>query len=371
MSGDRLRIAITHPYSWPEVRRGAERIIVDMARSLSRLGHDVTVLTAGSTPADEMLDGYRLRRFRRRFGSRSRHERWFGAWVTPHLAVGRYDVVHAMMPFDGVAAMRTRRIGGHVVVYDEMGNPSDELLHGRFDERPRRRLISGVDVYACMSPFSQSFLQRDFGRNGVLIPGGVRTENAVSAERSPHPTVLFSGALHRPEKNVALLLDAAAIVAETRPDVEVLLSGPGDPTPFVDAAPPAARSRTTVLPVGDADGQGERYARAWVTCLPTEWDSFGLVVIESLANGTPAVVGPIGGPTDTVNSHDRVGVAARELTPAALADALLGGLELAEEPDTASRCVDAAARYDWDTALAPFLVELYRDAIAGKPEVLG
>lgn len=366
-----LRIAITHPYSWPEVRRGAERIIVDMATSLSRLGHEVTVLSAGSTATNEMIDGYRLRRFRRRFGSRTKHERWFGARITPALLAGRYDVVHAMMPFDGSAALRTRRVAGHVVVYDEMGNPSNELLIGRFDERPRRRLIADVDVYGCMSPFSRAFLEGDFGRRGVLIPGGVRTERAVVSDRSPHPTILFSGALHRPEKNVALLLEATAIVAATRPDVEVLLSGPGDPGPFIDAAPEAARTRTTVLPVGDAEGQGERYASAWVTCLPTEWDSFGLVVIESLANGTPAVVGPIGGPTDTVTSHDRVGVAAAELTPPALAEALLSGLELAEDPETSGRCVAAAAEYDWDTAIAPLLVRLYRDAIDGNPEVRG
>mgnify|MGYP000241714072 FL=1 len=368
---DSLRIAITHPYSWPEVRRGAERIIVDMARSLSRLGHDVTVLSAGSASSDEMLDGYRLVRYRSPFESRTRRERWFGARVMPALIRGRYDVVHSMMPFDGAAAVRTRRLGGHVVLYDEMGNPSAELIDGRFDERPRRRLIRSVDVYACMSPFSQRFLVDDFGRRGVLIPGGVRVENARPGPRSPHPTILFSGALHRPEKNVALLLAATAIVAETRPDVEVLLSGPGDPSPFIDAAPDAARTRTTVLPVGEPDGQADRYASAWVTCLPTEWDSFGLVVIESLANGTPAVVGPIGGPTDTVTGHEGVGVAAAELTPESLAEALLAGLALAEDPSTAARCAAAGASYDWDTVLAPLLVDLYRRAMAGDPEVLG
>lgn len=368
---DRLKIAITHPYSWPEVRRGAERIIMDMATSLGRLGHAVTVLTAGSTSADEDRDGYRLRRFRAPFGSAGRRSRWFAARIVPSLIMGRYDVVLSMMPFDAAAAVRTRRLGGHRTVFYEMGNPSNDLMTGRFDERPRRLLIDRVDVYACMSPFSRSFLQRDFDRQGILIPGGVRMENAVATQRAERPTILFSGALDRPEKNVALLLDALAIVADARDDVELLLSGPGDTETLLAAAPEAARARTRVLDLGDPEGQGERYASAWVTCLPTEWDSFGLVVIESLANGTPAVVGPIGGPTDTVSAHDRVGVVASETTAPALADALLAGLDLAEDPDTAQRCRDAARTYDWDNALAPLIVDVFRGARRADPEVVG
>lgn len=368
---DRLRIAITHPYSWPEVRRGAERIIVDMATSLSRLGHDVTVFSAGSTAGDERIDGYRLKRYRSPFGSAGKRERWFAARIVPALVAGRFDVVLSMMPFDAAASVLTRRLGGHRSVFYEMGNPADELMTGRYDERPRRLLVERVDVYACMSPFSQAFLERDFGRRGVLVPGGVRMENAAPTRRAERPSILFSGALHRPEKNVAVLLEAVAIVAETRHDVELLLSGPGDTAPLLAAAPEAARRRTRVLPLGDPDGQSERYASAWVTCLPTEWDSFGLVVIESLANGTPAVVGPVGGPTDTVTSHDRVGVVATETSPQALAEALLEGLALAEEPDTAPRCVEAARTYDWDTALAPMIVDYFRRAMDGDPEVLG
>lgn len=368
---DPLKVAITHPYSWPEVRRGAERIVVDMATSLSRLGHDVTLLTAGSESADEVHDGYRLRRFKTSLTSSGKRERWFGARIVPALVIGRFDVVLSMMPFDAAAAVVTRRLGGQRAVFYEMGNPVDEKITGRFDERPRRLLIDKVDVYACMSPFSRSFLQRDFDRQGVLIPGGVRTENAVVVDRAEHPTILFSGALHRPEKNVALLLEALAIVSETRSDVELLLSGPGDTDELLTAAPAAARARTRVLPLGDPDAQGQRYGSAWVTCLPTEWDSFGLVVIESMANGTPAVVGPVGGPADTVGAHDRVGVVTRETTAPALAEALLAGIELAEDPETAQRCVDSARTYDWDTSLAPLIVDVFRGAIAGDPEVIG
>src|SRR3546814_2024440 len=74
------------------------------------------------------------------------------------------------------------------------------------------------------------------------------------------------------------------------------------------------------LPLGDPHGLADQYGAAWVTCLPTEWDSFGLVVIESLAAGTPVVVGPRGAPPETIARFDRVGVAAAELDARSLAD---------------------------------------------------
>lgn len=352
-----MRIAITHPYSWPEVRRGAERIIVEASRALAGRGHDVTVLSSGAVASCTSSHGVTTVRYRRRFADPFRHEAWFGWRVLPTLAGGRFDVVHSMMPADAVAAIRTAR-RGHRTVYQELGNPIREKIEGRRDRRLRERVIRDVDVYGCMSEFSRSFLREGYGREGAIIPGGVRLSEFTPRPRSPHPTILLSGAIDRPEKGLAELLAATALVAEERPDVQVLLSGPGDPAPIVAAAPAAAQERTVHLPIGDPDALSERYAAAWVTCLPTVWDSFGLVVIESLAAGTPAVVGPAGAPREVVGPG--TGVVATSLDPADLAEALLHGFALAEDPATAGTCREAAAAFDWDAAHAPLLEELYR-----------
>lgn len=353
-----MRIAITHPYCWPEVRRGAERMIVETARSLAARGHEVTVLTASTEPGTTSVDGYLVRRFRRRFDERFRHERWFGLRILPALLRGRFDVVHSLMPPDAVAAIRTRRCG-HRTVYEELGNPVRSAIEGRPDERARVRVIEDVDVYGCMSDFSRHFLEHDWGRDGVVIPGGVRTAEFGRRTRHPEPTVLFSGALDAPEKHVALLLEAVALVADVEPAIRLQLSGPGDTDALLAAAPAAARERAEVLPMGDPHDLADQYGAAWVTCLPTEWDSFGLVVIESWAAGTPVVVGPRGAPPETVGRFEGVGVAAGELGARSLADALLAGLDLARDPGCADRCLAAAAEFDWDGAIAPLLEQLY------------
>src|SRR5690606_41332151 len=98
--------------------------------------------------------------------------------------------------------------------------------------------------------------------------------------RAPEPTLLFSAALGEERKGLPTLLEALPLVAKEEPDVRLWLSGPGDPSPFLDAALPAAVERTSVLGPGESDRQHERYGAAWATCLPSTHDSFGMVLVE-------------------------------------------------------------------------------------------
>jgi phosphatidyl-myo-inositol alpha-mannosyltransferase len=353
-----VKVAITHPYSWPEVRRGAERIIVETARALAGRGHDVTIYTAGAAAETSHRDGYRIVKFRRRMSDPVRHERWFGLRLLPALARGRYDVVHSFMPPDTVAAIRTRRLGGHRTLYDEMGIPVKQWWPGNPHHRARLRIVRDVDVYACMSQHAVDALERTCGRNGVIVPGGVRLDDFAPANaREAVPTILFSGIIDEPRKGVADLLAALPGVVEHEPDVQLWLSGPGDGGTLLAAADPIARAHTTVLPVGDPDAQGERYGRAWVTVLPSVLDSFGLVVIESLACGTPVVVSNHSALPEHVT--EETGVLFEPHDAASLASALLRGMALARAGETAQRCRAFASRYDWDSAIAPLLESLY------------
>lgn len=362
-----MKVALTHPYSWPEVRRGAERIIRETARALAGRGHDVTILTAGSTPeATTEPDGYRVITHKRWLKQSWQHEQWFGLRLLADLARGGFDVTHSFMPRDAVACIRTAARAGHRTLYDEMGlpgwsmqgPPTDQLWAGFADRRARLRVARDIDVYGCMSRFALAALEEHCGRTGVLIPGGVRIGEFRPAEaREPDPTILYSGALDVPGKGIHVLLEALARVAEDEPDVQLWLSGPGDPAATLDAAPADARRRTTVLPLGAADEQSDRYGRAWVTSLPSWGDSFGMVTLESLASGTPIAVTDSAAPQEMVTPG--TGAVARAGDAASLAEALLHCLQLSRSPETAAACVERARPYDWDDGLAPLLERYY------------
>jgi phosphatidyl-myo-inositol alpha-mannosyltransferase len=358
-----MKLAITHPYSWPEVRRGAERITVETGRALAARGHEVTVFSAGESATKRRADGVTTVRYRRVFDNSLRHERWFGWRVLPDLVRGRFDAVHSLMPHDALAAIRARRLTGHVTVYEEMGNPYRWWWERLPDQRVRERVVRDIDVYACMSRYALRVLEEEWKRGGVVIPGGVRLDEfAPAIQRAPEPTILFSGAVAEPWKHLDTLLEAVALLAGREPGIRLVLSGPGDPAPLLAAAPLEARTRTTVLDLGAADQQAERYGNAWVTALPSEADSFGMALVESLACGTPIVVSDNGAPPELVTSD--TGAVARLGDAEALASALTTALDLARREETRERCRERASEFDWD-AIAPFLEKLYTRTITG------
>jgi phosphatidyl-myo-inositol alpha-mannosyltransferase len=355
-----VRVALTHPYSWPEVRRGAERIIHELSRALARRGHEVTVFTAGAAAGRTKAEGVTTVRFRRRFDAGARHERHFGLRLVAPLALGPFDAVHSLTPLDALASIRAARLRpGRRTVYTNLGIPLRGWWQGRYDGAAHDKVVAGIDAYGCMSRFALDALRNEYGRVGVLTPGGVNTREFEPAERrETKPTVLFSGAVAEPHKGLATLLAAVAIAGEQEPDLQLWISGPGDAQPLLDAAPEAARRRVTVLPLGEPGAQADRYGRAWATALPSKGDSFGMVLVESLACGTP-IVGSTHSALPELVDAGVTGALCEPEDPPSVARALLEAIRLARDPRTVEACRTAARRYDWDNGIAPDLEALY------------
>jgi phosphatidylinositol alpha-mannosyltransferase len=212
-----------------------------------------------------------------------------------------------------------------------------------------------------MSRAAADALASDYGHEAgvTVVPGGVDLAAfAPAARRAQRPTLLYSGALQEPRKGVAVLLAALPAIAAQEPDVQLWLSGPGDPATLLAGAPAAARERVRSLGVGEAGAQGERYGRAWVTCLPSRYDSFGLTLLESLACGTPIVASTHAAPQELVDEGITGELCAAE-DPASLARACLRALALARRPEIAATCRAAAEPFDWERGIAPRYERLY------------
>jgi alpha-1,6-mannosyltransferase len=147
---------------------------------------------------------------------------------------------------------------------------------------------------------------------------------------------------------------------DRHPDLQLWLSGQGDPAPMLAAATTRVRAGVTLLPLGDPQGLSARYATAWVTTLPSVGDSFGMTLIESLASGTPIVVADDGAPPQLVT--ETTGAIAVPNDPPSLAVALERGFALAQDPATVANCRAFALQFDWDASIAPLLETLYAGA---------
>ena len=359
-----MRIALTHAFCWPEVRRGAERFIPSLGAALVRRGHEVTHFSAAWDHGRSVEEGVKTVRLERRHENEYIHEADFGRRLTPRLALGRFHAVHSLGRRDALASVRAARLHPRRrTVFTDLGLP--DPAYWEQQEAPRealavQKVVDGIDVYSGMSRCAVGYLERNYGRkDGVVVPGGVELDSFLpAAERAANPVILFSGVITERRKGVPVLLEALPAIARAEPEVELWLSGPGDPAPFLEAAPAEARGRTRALGLGDAGAQHERYGRAWVTCLPSTFDSFGMALVESLACGTPLVTTNHSAPPELVD-EGVTGEICEPEDPASLAEACLRGFELARRRETVDACRTSAERFDWDRGIAPLVERLY------------
>jgi glycosyltransferase involved in cell wall biosynthesis len=362
-----LRVALVHPYTWPEVRRGGERYVEDLAVYLAGHGVDVEVVT-GSSDGGSVVhrpDGVTVRRVRHVLAHRL--ARWkvtavdtFGLPAWTALARRRYDVVHAMTPTGALAGRLARR----PTVFTIIGHPTEEqLAYRRYDRAVFAAAFRTATVAAALSRASADQVERLFGRPAEVLGPGVRAERFTPdlAPRRGPPRILFSASVSDRRKGLDVAMLAFSRVLARHPDARLWVSGEGDCTWALDALPDEERARVVAavdqLGTGSVDEVPARYRSASVTLLPSVEEAFGMVLVESLATGTPVVCTPSGGMPEIVAGAD-VGYVA-ERTPGALADALEHVLALAAQDGTPARCVAHSRHWEWEGSVGPAHLALY------------
>lgn len=356
-----MRVALLHPTYWPEVRRGSERLAHDLGAALAARGHEVTLITTHrARPRTAVEDGIRVVRGWRppRVGGLHTYEEH--VTTIPHalarLARGRFDLAHALYPTDGWAALRARRLGGPPYVLSIHGIVNRPYLVAR---RYRLEMLAvataGAGAVSVLSEAAREPFRRYLMRDPVVLPGGVdrREFEGDSGAREGAPTLLCPAALGDYRKRGPLLLAAFERLRRSRPDARLVLAGGRDPYLTTERVGSTAGVERVAL-----DGTGElaaAYGRAWVTVLPAVEEAFGLVLLESLAAGTPAVAARSGACPEIL-ADPRVGRLFEPDEEADLTRAMHEALELAGEPDTAAACRAAVAAWDWSR-----IVERYED----------
>lgn len=363
-----LRILLTHTYCWPEVRRGAERYIHELGAALVDAGHDVAIVATAPIASEGTVLDVPVRRLRRRQGPKKygefAAEVAFGREALARHVLDRIDVWHAFGTGDAATAafLSKMRLWPRVrSVYTDLGGPVRSYRELRPDHRLFQYAVRNLDAYLCLSEATRAVLESDYDRRGLVVGGGVDVVRFTPApSRRAVPTLLFMSAVDDPRKNLPLLLAAFDLVVATRPEVRLMLAGPGDASPALNVSTDRVRAATDVRGVGEVEDVAALYGAAWVTVLPSMREAFGLVLVESLASGTPIVaIANSGGPVEIVQPG--IGVLARDQTPEALANACLEALSLAAAGETTrNACRDeAVANYSWETAIVPRLEQIY------------
>jgi glycosyltransferase involved in cell wall biosynthesis len=168
------------------------------------------------------------------------------------------------------------------------GSCLDEALHITGAKERVRMLALGIselmatvvaDQTVCVSPGTR----RRMPWVRTVVPNGVdRRVFHPSDQKSAHPSILFVGTYRRRKRGSLLMRVFHDEVRRVIPDAELWMVS--------EDAPPA--TGVTVLGRVDELALADLYQKAWVFCLPSSYEGFGIPYAEALASGTPAVATP-------------------------------------------------------------------------------
>jgi phosphatidylinositol alpha-mannosyltransferase len=243
-----------------------------------------------------------------------------------------------------------------------MGIPQRDVIAAR---RLRLHAVARAsrdsDAVIALSHAAARALDRWLGvRASVIHPGVDLEQFAPGGARADVPTIVCAAATEDRRKRVGLLARAFRHVRRERPGARLLLARPRGARGMAEALR-AASDGVDFFDIPPT-GMAEIFRHAWVSALPSYNEAFGLVLIESLACGTPVVGARDGGVPEIVDRPE-VGRLFDGDDEQGVARALLEALELSTDRTTAKLCRERAQRFSTERCAADHL-ELYRDLLS-------
>jgi glycosyltransferase involved in cell wall biosynthesis len=305
-----VRVCIVYDCLYPHTVGGAERWYRNLSERLAVEGHEVTYLTLrqweqGTDPGIPgvrvVAVGPRMELYvggRRRIGPPV----VFGFGVLRHLLRHgrRYDVVHtASFPYFSLlaAGLVRRRFGFRLVVdWHELWSRvywRDYLgpIGGRVGWAVQKLCLRIPQRAFCFSRLYARRLREEGVRGSVTVLEGQFEGRAIDSPQPAEPVVVFAGR-HIPEKRPAALVPALALARERIPELRGEIFGDGPERQTVLELITGTGLEGVVEAPGFVDGDvvDSALGRALCLVLPSSREGYGLVVLEALSRGTPAVV---------------------------------------------------------------------------------
>ena len=354
-----LRIGIVSPYSLT-VPGGVQQQVLGLARSLRAKGHEVRVLgPCDGPPPDAFVTPLGNSLPTAVNGSIAPLAPDASAALRTIRALNdeAFDVVHVhepLVPGPSLTALLVK-MAPVVATFHSAG----ESAAYRTFSRQLKWVASRIDIRVAVSKDAVELAQRYIGGEYEVLFNGIELGDYLSPSTTPRENAIFFIGRHEERKGLSILLEA---LSKLPPDVRLWIASDGPQTAELKTRF-ASDSRIEWLGrISDAE-KISRMSRASVFCAPSlHGESFGVVLLEAMAAGTPVVASNLDGYRN-VATDDETALLVETGNVTGLASALARVLA---DPRLAARLTangrEHAQRFSMD-ALADRYIEMYERAL--------
>ncbi len=376
-----MRICLLSRFYYPLKTGGSEVFTFTLACLLAKRGHEVHVITQAQDKGESYQDEHGVFIHTVSFPTRSLPGFYVLACVAYFLKVAKLlkklkpGVVHAMQTnFNGTfGGFITKFLGMKFIIHDHGNFYILPNWHKRFFAK---RALKDASLVISPSRDLASSIEQFTGNKTMVIPNAIHPERYQGLERQEarqalslpknQPLLLFIGRLTE-LKRVDILISALALLAREHPDVKLVIVGGGTLETRLKEQVKMMGLEESVLFTGYVEEMKvPLYTSACdIFVLPSEVESFGIVLLEAMAAGRPCVASRVGGIPELIEDGVN-GLLVESGKPDELATAILRVLN---EPELAEKFgknnLEKVKGFSWDEIASRF-EEVYQKL--GKKE---
>ncbi|HVS82279.1 MAG TPA: glycosyltransferase family 4 protein [Pyrinomonadaceae bacterium] len=326
---------------------GGERHLADLTNGLARRGHEVYAALVPASPLQTELSELPAEKIIE-LPLRNSLDVASALKLAQFVRRNQIEIVHAHLARDyPLAALAARRAGARLILTRHVLFPLTRI-HKVVLRRVER--VIAVSQAVADGLIAQDIFDREkivLIHNGVDLDRFAKTKEGDSVERQKTGARHCVGTIGElaPIKGQETFLRAAAIVSSRRDDVDFIIAGEdkartGENRRLLERMVDELELRERVRITGWADDVAELLRSFDVFVSSSRSESFGIAIIEAMANGVPVVSTMTAGAREIID-EDKTG----RLVPIGDAEALAEAIcELLNDPKTRERLATNALR---------------------------
>ncbi|NQT22240.1 MAG: glycosyltransferase family 4 protein [Candidatus Omnitrophica bacterium] len=322
----KLKIVHIIPFYYPVIG-GMEELVKNIAETLAEKGHDIDIFTTDrdhegkivNSPRKERINSVNVYRFRTffKFGFMS-----FFPGIIWSLLRKKYNIIHLhsyrhphteIASFIGAIKSVPTILHGHGPFYSDTISKWKFICYSAYDFIARYSILKRISMIVASTEIEKKeYIKRGVSEHKIkVLPNGLRNiyfSNVNTAEVLKQyallgkKTILYVGRLH-PNKRIDALISSLPQIIKHEPRAYLLLIGPGaDYYPYLNMLAHKNKVEKHFKWLG-AVSELEKimlYNAADCFVMPSDYEPFGLVLLEAMAAKKPVIAIKAGGPTEIV-----------------------------------------------------------------------